>query len=77
MINEFKNRSLEKEYPVIFKGITNIIPNQSILINAIILKKSKDISEIENIISTKYELYKAVSKTLKKLILLQTFAKCS
>nr|WP_280113289.1 Fic/DOC family N-terminal domain-containing protein [Salinispira pacifica] len=49
------------------KGIANIIPNQSILINAIVLQESKDSSEIENIITTRDELYKAVSVTTKKI----------
>ena len=40
------------------KGIANIIPNQMILINAIVLQESKDSSGIENIITTKDELYK-------------------
>ena len=48
------------------KGIANIIPNQSILINAIVLREAKDSSEIENIITTQDELYKAVSATLSK-----------
>lgn len=49
------------------KGIANLIPNQSILINAVVLQESKDSSEIENIITTKDELYKAVSETAKKI----------
>ena len=49
------------------KGIANIIPNQSILINAIILQEAKDSSEIENIITTRDELYKAVSVSSKKI----------
>lgn len=48
------------------KGIANIIPNQSILINAIVLQEAKDSSEIENIITTRDELYKAVSVSSKK-----------
>jgi len=43
------------------KGIANIIPNQAILINAIVLQESRDSSEIENIITTQDELYQAVS----------------
>ena len=49
------------------KGIANVIPNQSILLNTIVLQESKDSSEIENIITTKDELYKAVSDTIKKI----------
>ena len=49
------------------KGCANLIPNQSILINAVVLQESKDSSEIENIITTKDDLYKAVSETVKKI----------
>lgn len=49
------------------KGIANLIPNQSILINAIVLQESQDSSEIENIITTKDDLYKAVSETVSKI----------
>lgn len=49
------------------KGIANLIPNQSILINAIVLQESQDSSEIENIITTKDNLYKAVSETTSKI----------
>ena len=49
------------------KGIANLIPNQSILINAVVLQEAKDSSEIENIITTKDELYKAISETVKKV----------
>ena len=48
------------------KGFANIIPNQSILINAIVLQEAKDSSEIENIITTQDALYKAVSTTISK-----------
>ncbi|MGB4205054.1 MAG: Fic family protein [Bacteroidales bacterium] len=43
------------------KGIAKTIPNQAILINAIVLKEAKDSSEIENIITTQDELYKALT----------------
>ena len=46
------------------KGIANTIPNQTVLINAIVLKEAKDSSEIENIVTTQDELYKAL--TVKK-----------
>jgi len=49
------------------KGIANIIPNQSILINAIVLQEAKDSSEIENIITTTDDLYKAVSSSATKI----------
>ena len=43
------------------KGSVNLIPNQQILINTLILNEAKDSSEIENIITTQDELYKAFS----------------
>jgi Fic family protein len=49
------------------KGIAHIIPNQSILINAIILQEAKDSSEIENIITTSDDLYEAISVTIKNI----------
>ena len=43
------------------KGIANTIPNQLMLINAIVLQEAKGSSEIENIITTQDELYKALT----------------
>ncbi len=43
------------------KGLAHIIPNQDILINAIILREARDSSEIENIITTQDKLYRALS----------------
>lgn len=42
------------------KGIAKTIPNQLMLINAVVLQEAKDSSEIENIITTQDELYKAL-----------------
>jgi len=42
------------------KGIANTIPNQLMLVNAIVLQEAKGSSEIENIITTQDELYKAL-----------------
>lgn len=41
------------------KGIVDTIPNKSILINTLSLQEAKDSSEIENIITTHDELFKA------------------
>jgi len=49
------------------KGIAQSIPNQSMLINAIVLQEAKDSSEIENIITTQDELYKAISSNNTKI----------
>ncbi|WP_457563160.1 Fic family protein [Caminibacter pacificus] len=43
----------------LLNGVANIIPNQYVLINSLILKEAKSSSEIENIITTNDELYKA------------------
>lgn len=43
------------------KGIAKTIPNQAMLINAVALQEAKDSSEIENIITTQDELYKALA----------------
>lgn len=43
------------------KGIAKTIPNQSMLLNAIVLQEAKDSSEIENIITSQDELYKALT----------------
>ena len=43
------------------KGLANILPNQNILINAIVLKEAKASSEIENVITTHDSLYQALT----------------
>ena len=48
------NRALAK-----LNGTAKIIPNQNILINALVLQEAKDSSEIENIITTHDELFRA------------------
>ncbi|MFP4332186.1 MAG: Fic family protein [Campylobacterales bacterium] len=40
-------------------GVAHIIPNSAILINSLVLQEAKDSSEIENIITTHDELYRA------------------
>lgn len=43
------------------KGIAQTIPNQKMLINAVVLQEAKDSSEIENIITSTDELYEALT----------------
>lgn len=43
------------------KGIAKTMPNQAMLVNAVVLQEAKDSSEIENIITTQDELYKALT----------------
>ncbi|NLL97558.1 MAG: Fic family protein [Clostridiaceae bacterium] len=44
------------------KGFVSMIPNKNILINAVMINEAKDSSEIENIITTHDELFKAMSQ---------------
>jgi Fic family protein len=44
------------------KGFAGMIPNKNILINAVTINEAKDSSEIENIITTHDELFKAMSQ---------------
>ena len=48
------NRALAR-----LNGVAKIIPNSAILINSLVLQEAKDSSEIENIITTHDELYRA------------------
>tara|TARA_R110002049_G_scaffold83103_4_gene211233 strand:+ start:1241 stop:2320 length:1080 start_codon:yes stop_codon:yes gene_type:complete len=48
------------------KGIAQTMPNQEMLINAVVLQEAKDSSEIENIITTQDELYKALATNSKQ-----------
>lgn len=41
------------------KGVAASIPNEAILINTLVLQEAKDSSEVENIVTTHDELYKA------------------
>ena len=43
------------------KGFADMIPNKNILINAVTINEAKDSSEIENIVTTHDELFKAMS----------------
>ena len=45
------------------KGIANTMPNQNILINAIMINEAKSSSSIENIVTSHDEIYKAMVKT--------------
>ena len=42
------------------KGVARTMPNQNILINAIMINEAKASSEIENIVTTHDEIYKAM-----------------
>lgn len=57
----FRQLSNSSKYLGELKGIAKTIPNQAMLINAVALQEAKDSSEIENIITTQDELYKALT----------------
>lgn len=45
------------------KGVAQTIPNEALLINSLALQEAKDSSEVENIVTTHDELYKADLRT--------------
>ena len=61
-------RQLSKSSKILgeLKGIAQTMPNQEMLINAVVLQEAKDSSEIENIITTQDELYKALATKSKQ-----------
>lgn len=54
-----KRVALAHRYLAELKGISGTIPDETILINSLALQEAKDSSEIENIITTHDEMYKA------------------
>jgi Fic family protein len=56
-------RQLARSHRVLaeLKGLAETMPNKHVLINAITVNEAKDSSEIENIITTHDELFKAIS----------------
>jgi Fic family protein len=54
-----KSTTSANRYLAELKGVSETTPNQAILINTLALQEAKDSSEIENIITTHDEMYKA------------------
>lgn len=54
-----KSVTAANKHLALLRGISESIPNQTILINTLSLEEAKDSSEIENIITTHDEMYKA------------------
>jgi Fic family protein len=54
-----KKVALANRYLAELKGVAESIPNKAILINTLVLQEAKHSSEIENIITTQDELFKA------------------
>jgi Fic family protein len=61
LISVLKQESRARSALAELKGLSNIIPNQAILINTMIIQEAKDSSEIENIITTRDKLYKSIA----------------
>ena len=47
------------------KGYVELLPNKAIIINSIILQEAKDSSEIENIVTTHDQLFRAMAANKK------------
>lgn len=64
MLNNMMNKKIKiiikKNALAEFKGYSDTMPNKNILLNAITINEAKDSSEIENIITTHDELFKAM-----------------
>lgn len=43
------------------KGYSTLLPNRDLIVNSIVLQEAKDSSEIENIVTTSDELYRAIA----------------
>ena len=49
------------QYLAELKGYVELLPNKAIILNAVTLQEAKDSSEIENIVTTNDQLFKAIS----------------
>ncbi len=49
------------------KGMTRLIPNPTLLLNTLTLEEARDSSEIENIVTTRDKLYRALASNLKSV----------
>lgn len=48
------------------KGISNILQNQNILLNAVILREAKASSEVENIVTTQDKMYRSLNLKVRE-----------
>lgn len=72
----YKQLTLASRSLAELKGIAKTIPNESILLNTLVLQEAKDSSEVENIVTTQDEVYQAdldmveaLTKTAQKEVL--------
>ena len=49
------------------KGVSKLLPNETILLNTLILEEARDSSEIENIVTTRDKLYRALASGSKNV----------
>ncbi len=75
-ISIYKQLTLASRALAELKGVAKTIPNESILLNTLVLQEAKDSSEVENIVTTQDELYQTdldlketVPKTAQKEVL--------
>ena len=62
-----KKATSSHRYLAELKGIANTIPNQTILINSLILQEARSSSEIENVVTTNDKLFKAFSSSTRSI----------
>ncbi len=62
-----KKATSSHRYLAELKGIANTIPNQTILTNSLILQEARSSSEIENVVTTNDELFKAFSSSARSI----------
>lgn len=55
----YKQLTLASRALAELKGVAKTIPNESILLNTLVLQEAKDSSEVENIVTTQDEVYQA------------------
>ena len=72
----YKQLTLASRALAELKGVAKTIPNESILLNTLVLQEAKDSSEVENIVTTQDEIYRAdldlketVTKTAQKEVI--------
>ena len=75
-ISIYKQLTLASRALAELKGVAKTIPNESILLNTLVLQEVKESSEVENIVTTQDELYQTdldlketVPKTAQKEVL--------
>jgi len=62
-----KKAASSHRYLAELKGIANTIPNQTILINSLILQEARSSSEIENVVTTNDKLFEAFSSSARSI----------